>query len=1159
MAKRLADKLTSLLLALWLLAGLTMPTAWAAPADTVTISSVEELLDFSKRCSLDTWSQGKTVVLTADLDLSGRDFAPIPTFGGTFQGQGHTISGLRVTASGSAMGLFRYIQEGAVVQDLYVTGLVAPDGSRAKVGAIAGVNAGAIRNCTFQGTVKGESMIGGIAGLNQAAGEVAGCSMSGTVLGTDDTGGIAGRNLGLLLKCTSGAEVNTISPDTSPSLEDLTLDTTLENLASSGAEEDADTLLNSHSDTGGVAGYSSGVVQSCSNSGTVGYPHVGYNVGGVAGRQSGYLAGCSNTGEVYGRKDVGGVVGQAEPYMALTPGSGTLERLRTELDTLDRLIDRALDDADLQKDEISARLTSIGACTDAARDSSKVLLDHASDFVDGNIASLNSLSASVTAALDEITPALDDLADAADRMESLSDCLEEALDSLSGAADTGGSAMAEARRAVRELRLAGDALRRATGALRDAAKNLSQAVVVDQEAVRQALRDLSAAAADFGGALRQAGEAVKALGDALRPIFPEGSASDAMDQLAEAMVGMQTALHRAGSALTDIAASPAFQWESIQSALVDLRTALSELHTRSGHLSSAAAALKAAFEKSGGLSGDLRDGLAKLQDASGVASAMGRKLESACSSLSDAVETLVKDGPVEFVQLGDETRAAGDDLYAAMSSLSEEMEGLHTAMDSAGDVLSADLRAISRQFNTVFQVLLDALTDLQGGGDAGSSDFIEDTSDEDTASTRQGKVAGCRNTGAVDGDRNVGGIVGSMAIDYDLDPEDDTERFSLGSTYETKAVLQGSVNRGAVTAKKDCAGGLVGRMDLGTTVDCQNYGAVTSTSGNYVGGIAGWADTTVRSSYAKCTLSGGNDIGGIAGWAARMADCYAIITVSEGTERVGAIAGNADLEDGVLSGNRFVDTGTAGIDGISYAGIAEPITFDELRQLPNIPAEFASFLLTLTAGGQVVAQVPFRYGEDLSLIDLPEVPEQAGCYGTWPEFDTSGLNSDITLEAVYTPWVTLVSSAELDGKLALALADGQFTQEAVLHVTDSTLAPPAEAGEQADVWELALTGTDLTESDTVPIRLLNRGGGRASVWQYTGGQWHAVEASSNGHYLLLTMTGTSGIFCVCSRQSGSVLPLAAALAAMAVLLAVIIVRHIRRKKAAARQKAAANK
>lgn len=56
------------------------------------------------------------------------DFTPIPTFSGTFQGNGHTISGLTLTGSGNVRGLFRYIQNGATVQDLTVMGTIHPNG-----------------------------------------------------------------------------------------------------------------------------------------------------------------------------------------------------------------------------------------------------------------------------------------------------------------------------------------------------------------------------------------------------------------------------------------------------------------------------------------------------------------------------------------------------------------------------------------------------------------------------------------------------------------------------------------------------------------------------------------------------------------------------------------------------------------------------------------------------------------------------------------------------------------------------------------------------------------------------------------------------------------------------------------------------------------------
>ena len=79
-----------------------------------------------RNCTLDSWSQGKTVYLESDIDLTGVDFSPIPTFGGTFEGQGYTISGLSLTDSGNVQGLFRYIQPAGIVRDLNITGGLTP-------------------------------------------------------------------------------------------------------------------------------------------------------------------------------------------------------------------------------------------------------------------------------------------------------------------------------------------------------------------------------------------------------------------------------------------------------------------------------------------------------------------------------------------------------------------------------------------------------------------------------------------------------------------------------------------------------------------------------------------------------------------------------------------------------------------------------------------------------------------------------------------------------------------------------------------------------------------------------------------------------------------------------------------------------------------------
>lgn len=1139
-------RLSALLLAGCLLSS-ALPAAAAGEKADLTIASAGDFLAFAEACSLDAWSQGKTVRLTADLDLTGTDFTPVPTFGGTFLGGGHRITGLRITASGSNTGLFRYLQESAVVQDLNVTGVIRPGGSAVNVGGLVGDNAGALRNCRFQGIVEGVSAVGGIAGLNRESGEIAGTVTCGSVSGESFTGGVTGRNLGSLLHCENQASINTATPSQEPVRADgLTLPL---DAAEARSEEDVG-FLKSHSDTGGIAGFSSGILYSCLNTGAVGYPHVGYNIGGIAGRQCGHLSGCTNRGTVLGRKDVGGIVGQAEPDVALSPDSGTLDRLRQELNTLDHLISGAITQAEHNGDGLSQRLTSMGLTAGAARNHTEDLMSHLTDFTDENIDSLNSLSASVTKALDGLTPALEELSGVSERAETLSRRLEEALGALGDAASQGSGVSGDASLAAGLFRQAGETLSAAVRDLQTAVNALRSAVVIqDQDAVDAALADLSGALEDFGSALDQAGQAADALREALTGIPSAGDARAALELLSKALKDLGSSLRQAGGALNTLHSNTSLDWAQVRASLREAGVGFQGLGDAAGRLNQAIRALQTALDSLGALSGELGDALRMLGDAAAVGVPIGQGLERAFALLRSVTQDLADAGPTQFTPLGDPVREAGRGIFDSLAGLGQELEDLHNAMDRSGSQLSASLQAINRQFHTVSSVLLDALEDARDGGDS-RRELVEDTSEENIAATRYGKVENCRNEGTADGDRNVGGIAGAMALEFGLDPEDDaSSRFSFGSTYETKAVLEDCLNQGRITAKKDCAGGIVGRMDMGTAWNCQGFGPVSSTSGDYVGGVAGWSGSSIRSCYGKAALSGGNYVGGIAGWGSRLQDCFAIVTIEAGTECLGAIAGGAD-SSGLLSGNRFLNTGTAGVDGVSYAGQAEPISFEELRQLPDLPAAFTAFTLTLLAGEETVAQIPFAYGDGLTRLDLPAVPAQEGYYGFWPE-PPAVPKADVTLEAVYEPWVTLAASEELDesGKRSLALAEGQFTQDAVLRVRDSAQTPP-QAGTGIRVWDVSLSGTELTSQDTVPLRLLGPAGG-AAVWQYRDGQWRETEAVRNGQYLLLSMEGTEGTFCILPQTENRwLLPAAGG----GVLLAAAILaakKHRNKRKTAA--------
>ena len=337
------------------------------------ISTEEELRELAENCILDSWSRDKKVVLTADIELTGTEPLCIPVFAGIFDGNDHSITGLKLTEMGSAVGLFRYVQEGARVQNLTVRGEIAPEGSQDQAGGIVGVNYGRISNCSFAGKISGNGEIGGIAGVNEETGEIRGCENSAAITGNHSAGGITGNNKGILNNCTNSGTVNTSGTEVTYGLDDFTA----ENLEQINSTSN----VAAHTDTGGIAGISSGKIYYCSNEGTIGYQHVGYNTGGIVGRlHQGYLQNCTNSGYVLGRKDVGGIVGQMEPFLEVQYLSDKLSQLDRETDKFIDLMDAAYDDFSANADETTAIMKDISLYLQNANNAGKLLNTTATDL-----------------------------------------------------------------------------------------------------------------------------------------------------------------------------------------------------------------------------------------------------------------------------------------------------------------------------------------------------------------------------------------------------------------------------------------------------------------------------------------------------------------------------------------------------------------------------------------------------------------------------------------------------------------------------------------------------------------------------------------------------------------------------------------------------------
>jgi len=878
----------ALLAALMLLACLPVTQADAA-GNTIHISSEAELRDLAASCALDTWSRDKNVVLDSDLTLADPSFLPIPTFGGSFDGQGHTIHNVSITDSLSPAGLFGVVQAGGSVRSLHVVGTVTPSGDGRSVGGIAGENNGIIEKCSFTGTVSGQVYVGGIAGHTGASGSILACETRGAVIGDSMTGGITGYNEGLLADCTNSACVNVESTDPRLDLEDLDLTLTpdLSKLGQANAGASA-------ADTGGIAGYSVGTLSDCVNHGAVGYQHIGYNTGGVAGRSCGQLLRCRNDGSIAGRKDVGGVVGQIEPYIQVDASPTYLSELNRQLYELKSLTDQAANDAQ------------------------------------------------------------DGAGDVSGRLNDMNDYLKDAL-------------------------------------------------------------------------------------------------SDPQDPL------------------------------------------------------------------------------------------------------------------------------------AAITGFGSRLKDLNNSASGSVDTVADDLRDINSKFNEVSNTVLAAIS---AASDPAS--VISDGSQGNIDKITLGKTSACTNSGTVSGDVNTGGIAGSIAIEYELDPEDDVSADLDGEyrrQYEYRAVVQQCANTGAVSAKRSNTGGIAGRMDLGLIISCESYGSVESDSGSYVGGIAGLTAATVRSSYAKCTLSGKKYVGGIVGSgvaeksdgsASTVTGCWSLVDITGCQQYEGAVSG---ADTGTFTDNYFVSDTLAGINRQSFAGRAEPVSFDTLAAAEGMPGGMTTFTLSFVSDGKVLTSRTFSYGASFDSSVYPPLPEKDGIYAHWDRTDLHDLHLDTVVTAVYDALLPTLSSEQTreDGRPVI-LAGGDFNDGDTMaataltltpeefHAADGSLAdraanwfsylkdgqlPPLTVNRRvAEQWRVSLPD-DGQETHTLRY-LPSQDASHLRLYVNDGGGWQAVSYDTVGSYLSFTAGGASPEFAVVTTASVW-WPLAAAIAVcVAIVLAILLGRrHCRRRKAAA--------
>ena len=897
----------------------------------IEISTTEEFLAFAKACKLDIYSLGKVVELKADINISGHEFEGISYFNGTFHGNGYAIRGMNLKEKGSQQGLFRYIGELGIVADLNVYGVVSPEGSQEEIGGIAGVNYGTIKNCTFTGAVSGQKSVGAIAGINKSYGQIFECTSNAIVLATDYSGGIAGVNEGIIDACINESKVNIEELD--PVLDLAGMDM--------GDLNIAQTIV-ARNNTGGIAGKSSGIIRNCTNNATVGYEHTGYNVGGIAGYQNGVIIDCVNTGTIYGRKDVGGIVGQAEPYIASEYLSEQVEQTKNDINRMNR--------------------------------------------------TLNNLSYNL-------------------------------------------------EKNSKETKVYADAL-----------------------------------AAQFEATSGSMSDRFEQMEDAMPQDNPE--AQKCMDNINAAM-------------------------ERIE-----------EIRNKDGELT--------------------QDDLEEIERQMAI--------------IEENTERLAE------ISEAENGNSSGGTLGNTQDTESQNnVQGLIDSLQKSMDSLTNGLNTLTKQTESALNHLDDSTAVIRG-----EKSYIVDVSSIKTASEMDGVISGCVNRGVVQADLNVGGIAGTMNIEYGDDPEVDldlSEDLDIAMSSEVNNVIMGSINYAGINGKKSCAGSVVGLQEMGLLYQCEGYGHVRAEAGNYAGGIAGKSSGTIEKSYAMLDVTAKDYVGGIAGEGNHIINCLSVVKIEADGERIGAVAGYCD-EKGTITGNYFVRDKFEALDDISYAGMAEQMSYEDMMQLEGIPEGFTQVQVTFEVEDELICETMVAYGTSLTEADFPELEEREGYYIEWPEKAVyTDIRNNLTVTAEYVPWTQSIATGTENSGKPLFIAVGEFYEGTQLHILEekTDFAMPSERMNLLYSHDWTILSEEEMQFDKVEghFYVPDSLEGVIQVWIKTDAGWGTAEYTVDGSYVVaeIPFEATFAIVELQLDNTGLYLTIGAGIIVLILVISVILVHNKRKKNA----------
>lgn len=428
----------------------------------------------------------------------------------------------------------------------------------------------------------------------------------------------------------------------------------------------------------------------------------------------------------------------------------------------------------------------------------------------------------------------------------------------------------------------------------------------------------------------------------------------------------------------------------------------------------------------------------------------------------DAIETLIPTTENPGLPDEDTLHAARNSIGDSLVGMARTVDGMHSTAYTALGSVSTKLREMNNQINAMRNTISNVSETLGGS--------IEDLSDEDTELDFAGKVAECRNFAEIQADLNAGGIAGAIALENDMDVQEDwdvTGENSLNFESQIRAVILNCENTATVTVSKQDAGGIVGYQSLGLVKNCRNFGILDAAAADYVGGIAGRSTGYIRSSHANGEVSGSEYVGGIAGAASIATDCYSLVHLVGGVEKVGAILGDTEENrrevENPIAGNYYlaVQKDPGAIDGISYEGQAQFMREEGFFLLEGLPERFRQVVVTFLYDNGAKREFMVDVGATFPMEWVPPIPPMKDRQSYWKgleEAELSGIFFDLTFHQEYTTQTTVLESELLRDEIPLLFVQGIFAADAAVTVEASEAGPDlAGGGKYLETWEFRCT------------------------------------------------------------------------------------------------------